>query len=128
MSYLSGAIDSHIEMMDPAQRREYDQLFNETVHLERELKRKIELALSYQLIQIMRSAQDEISRSKTYRQRRSLLRQLAATLGDFRPGIRETFGEDSGIQTSASGRTTAPSSVIMLPAVSLTCQPLVELG
>ncbi|KAK0442255.1 uncharacterized protein EV420DRAFT_1768864 [Desarmillaria tabescens] len=94
MSYPSEAIYSHIETMDRAQRREYrNQLFNEAIHLK--LKREIELIMSYQLIQIMRSAQDEIAQSKSYRQKRSLLRQLAATLEDFKPGIRETFGEDS---------------------------------
>ncbi|KAK0442257.1 uncharacterized protein EV420DRAFT_1485380 [Desarmillaria tabescens] len=56
---------------------------------------EIECLVSYSLVQVIRSAEDEMARSKDYQRKQSLPCELAAELLNLKPGMRTKFGKDS---------------------------------
>ncbi|SJL11722.1 uncharacterized protein ARMOST_15130 [Armillaria ostoyae] len=91
MSKPSQTIDPLIDMMDPAHRR----LYEEVVNKKADLQRQLQFALSSLFLDLLQSTEAELARCKDYRRKETLLRELAAEIEEFKPGMRQMFGEDS---------------------------------
>ncbi|KAK0245105.1 hypothetical protein EDD85DRAFT_1016299 [Armillaria nabsnona] len=89
MSEPSKAID--VEAMDPARRRLYEQVLTQKANLKRELQ----LTLSSLFVTVLQSPEGKLASAEDYRQKKSVLRALAAEIEMFKPGMLQLFGEDS---------------------------------
>ncbi|KAK0232629.1 hypothetical protein IW262DRAFT_8160 [Armillaria fumosa] len=91
MSKPSRTIDPVINMTDSSHRR----LSEETVQEKAALQRQLQLALSSLFLGLLQSTEAELTRCKDYQCKKTLLRELVTDLEEFKPGMRQMFGEDS---------------------------------